>query len=170
MTSRIPSIDGLRAIAVIAVVLGHYFPNIFRGGYLGVDVFFVISGHVITNSLIDLRNKGGLIHFLNTFYAKRIRRILPSLFIMTVFTLATITVFLTNPKTEIFQTAKYSLIGISNIYLFHISSDYFGLKNSMNPFMHTWSLGIEEQFYFLFPFLVYFIRNKRKFIFTLMLL
>jgi peptidoglycan/LPS O-acetylase OafA/YrhL len=159
-------IDGLRFIAVFSVVAGHYFPNFVPRGYLGVDVFFVISGYVITQLLFSM-DKDHASSFLITFYAKRIRRIIPALLaVVTVFSLLFI-LLVTRIDATISGTGAYSLIGLSNMYLWRNTSDYFGLSAAQNPFTHTWSLGVEEQFYALYPiffFLCWKLAKKRRFI------
>jgi len=159
-------IDGLRFIAVFSVVVGHYFSNLAPQGFLGVDVFFVISGYVITQLLFTME-KDRASSFLIEFYAKRIRRIIPALLvIVTVFLLA-FSLLVTRLDVVISNTGAYSLIGVSNLYLWHATTDYFSLSASQNPFTHTWSLGVEEQFYALYPvffFLVWKLAKKRRFI------
>ena len=146
-----PEIDGLRAIAVVAVVLFHTNLGMATGGYIGVDVFFVISGYLI--SLIILREVGeGRFTFLG-FYERRIRRIFPALFIV----LVTITVaawFILPP--EQMQTYGQSLVATtafaSNVF-FWLKSGYFGGDAELFPLTHMWSLSVEEQYYVVFPFL-----------------
>jgi peptidoglycan/LPS O-acetylase OafA/YrhL len=144
-------IDGLRFIAVASVVVGHYFPNQVPQGYLGVDIFFVISGYVITQLLFSME-KDLASSFLVTFYAKRIRRIIPALFVVVMASLLVFFLVVTRLDRSIGHTGALSLLGLSNLYLWLRSSDYFGLASSQNPFTHTWSLGVEEQFYALYPF------------------
>ena len=157
-------IDGLRFVAVSSVVIGHYFPSFLPSGYLGVDVFFVISGYVITQLLCTMDHTRPIAFIVN-FYAKRIRRLAPALLTVVFFTFIICFLFLTRTEGEIGKTGAYSLIGLSNVYLWNISSDYFSLDTSQNPFAHTWSLGVEEQFYVVYPilFLVIFkfIKNSR---------
>ena len=115
-------------------------------GFLGVDVFFVISGYVISQLMNDM-DKERPINFLINFWARRIRRLFPALFAMVSVT-ATLTYLLTTTiSDEVYKTGAFALLGVSNLYLLHVTSDYFGLRASQNPFTHTWSLGVEEQFY-----------------------
>lgn len=148
-----PEIDGLRALAVIAVIINHFNKSWLPSGYLGVDIFFVISGYVITASLSrgDSQTFG---EFLGRFYARRIKRLVPA---MVVFVLAiSVLICLFNPEPGIaLATGRSSLLGLSNLYLLKQSTDYFAQSTELNPFLHTWSLGVEEQFYLLFPFLVW---------------
>jgi peptidoglycan/LPS O-acetylase OafA/YrhL len=161
-------IDGLRAVAVVAVVLGHFFPIALQNGYLGVDVFFVVSGYVITQLLMSI-SKTNAGDFLLEFYAKRIRRILPALLVVILITSLLTFLIISRSAGEIINTGKYSILGISNLYLLHLSTDYFGIAATSNPFTHTWSLGVEEQFYFLYPLLILFAAriNKKYFLKTL---
>ena len=157
-----PEIDGLRAVAV-ALVIGHHFSSeIVPSGYVGVDLFFVISGFVITASLMN-RPGAGLAEFLVGFYGRRMRRLLPAL---TVCILATSSVVLfLNPRPyQSLMTGLSALFGLSNVFLWAQKIDYFSPSTNLNAFTHTWSLGVEEQFYMLFPvlfFLLYF-RVKSK--------
>jgi peptidoglycan/LPS O-acetylase OafA/YrhL len=148
-----PEIDGLRAMAVIAVIANHFNKNILPSGYLGVDIFFVISGFVITNSLRRHPAKD-LKDFLLGFYARRVKRILPALLVMVLISSVGICLFDPNPGTSLL-TGIASVFGFSNIYLVIRLTDYFAASADLNVFLHTWSLGIEEQFYFLFPLLVW---------------
>ncbi len=165
-------IDGLRFIAVCSVVVGHSFPNLVPQGYLGVDVFFVISGYVITQLLFSME-KDHASSFLITFYAKRMRRIIPALLVVVMVSLLVFFLVVTRLDPAIGHTGALSLIGLSNIYLWRQSSDYFGLAASQNPFTHTWSLGVEEQFYALYPFcflLIWKLAKKKKSLILLILI
>ena len=144
----------MRSLAVAGVVLGHLFQNYVPRGFLGVDIFFVISGYVITQLLV--RNyKTHQSNFFLTFYAKRIRRIIPALTVTVGLTLLATFIFVTRIDGAIGNTAAYSLLGVSNMFLWWYSKDYFGYSASQNPFTHTWSLGVEEQFYALYPVLFF---------------
>lgn len=144
-------VEGLRAFAVFAVIIYHY-SNGKTAGFIGVDIFFVISGFLITRLIIrDLELKR--FSFTN-FYARRMRRILPALLVTIVATLAAGTV-LFSPDALILlgQQASFSLLGVSNIY-FWATSGYFAPEAHSQPLLHTWSLGVEEQFYLLWPLLL----------------
>ena len=156
----IKAIDGLRAFAVISVIINHFNNDILGSGFLGVDIFFVISGFVITSSLTNLKEKNFL-NFILSFYFRRIKRLIPALLFFIVPTTILICFFNSEPKLSL-STAKTALFGFSNIYLFSKATDYFGQSAAMNPFTHTWSLGIEEQFYFLFPLIIWFTGYSRN--------
>jgi len=149
-----PEIDGLRALAVIAVIINHFNDDILPSGYLGVDIFFVISGFVITSSLTD-RRANDLGDFFLGFYVRRSKRLIPALVLFVIVTSFIVCVFNPNPVGTL-KTGMASLFGVSNIYLFKQSTDYFAASTELNVFTHTWSLGVEEQFYLVFPFLLWF--------------
>ena len=142
-------IDGLRAIAVLSVVFFHGFPDFLPGGFIGVDIFFVISGYLITTIILEnIRNNS---FSFGNFYARRIRRIFPALIIVLIFC-HIIGWFLLMPS-EYQQLGKHIAGGstfISNILLWR-ESGYFDSSAESKPLLHLWSLGIEEQFYFVWP-------------------
>lgn len=167
-------IDGLRAIAVIVVILNHFYMDFMPSGFLGVDIFFVISGYVITQSLVSIRSESWF-DYLTNFYARRVRRLLPALVFCIVVSAALFIFFTADPAREIFVTGGLSLFGLSNMYLLKKSSDYFSLDAQLNPFTHTWSLGVEEQFYFVYPALIalcgfVFVARERAYIWALVVL
>lgn len=145
-------IDGLRAIAVIAVVLFHFGVPGFTGGFVGVDVFFVISGFLIT-SIIWNQRQAGRFSFVD-FWARRARRILPALFAM-ILAVLVLGWFLLAPKDyeELGRSVRYQVMFVSNI-LFMRQDGYFDAASELKPLLHTWSLAVEEQFYILFPLLL----------------
>jgi peptidoglycan/LPS O-acetylase OafA/YrhL len=148
-----PEIDGLRALAVISVIVHHFNRNILPSGYLGVDIFFVISGYVITGSL----NAGGYsngIDFFLDFYKRRVKRLVPALVAFVCLTSVLISLFNPSPVNSL-RTGIAALFGASNIYLFSQTTNYFADEAELNVFTHTWSLGVEEQFYLIFPMLVW---------------
>ena len=149
-----PEIDGLRAFAVVAVIINHFNKEILPNGYLGVDIFFVISGFVITSSLYQRPSKN-FKDFISGFYERRIKRLVPALSVFVLITSMAICLFNPHPNFSL-RTGLTSLFGLSNLYLLKQSTDYFAQSTKLNVFTHTWSLGVEEQFYILFPFLVWF--------------
>ncbi len=156
----IPEIDGLRALAVIAVIANHFHHRAVPSGFLGVDVFFVISGFVITASLAQ-RPSTGLGALMAGFYARRIRRLLPALVVCSLVAIVLARVIIPDPTVSL-ATGRRAVFGISNLLLYDQATDYFGASIRLNVFMHTWSLGVEEQFYFVFPFLVWFTGFGRR--------
>ena len=145
-----PEIDGLRAFAVIAVIVNHFSNDLLPAGYLGVDIFFVISGYVITSSLKN-RKVDNFKDFMAGFYERRIKRLVPALIFYVALMSLTICLFNPSPEDSL-ATGSAALLGYSNIQLFAKSTDYFSTSTQLNVFTHTWSLGVEEQFYFIFLF------------------
>jgi peptidoglycan/LPS O-acetylase OafA/YrhL len=145
-------IDGLRAIAVAAVFAYHLQISWFRGGFVGVDIFFVISGYLIGSIIIGEAKRSRF--SLARFYVRRIRRILPAFFAM-VFCVFMLSAFLLFPieYEKLSYSTLYSALSVSNIYFF-FHSGYFDETSSTQPLLHTWSLAVEEQFYVAFPLLV----------------
>lgn len=157
--ARRDDIDGLRAVAVTAVVCYHLHREWLPGGYLGVDVFFVISGYVVTGSLLHQRSSSMLPSFFD-FYARRVKRLGPALLLL-VFCSSCVIPLIMSPhfraQLTYLGTAQASLFAFANLNILHFREDYFDEHGVMhlNPFLHMWSLAVEEQFYFIFPFLVY---------------
>jgi peptidoglycan/LPS O-acetylase OafA/YrhL len=144
-----PEIDGLRALAVIPVILFHAGFELFSGGFVGVDVFFVISGYLITSILIeDIENKRfSIAHF----YERRARRILPALFVVMLTCIPFAWMWMMPDQLKDFAQSLVAVsFFVSNI-LFWRESGYFAAAAEEKPLLHTWSLAIEEQYYFLFP-------------------
>ena len=149
-------IDGLRAVAVLLVVFNHLHTR-FNGGYIGVDVFFVISGYLISSVIIQEMNRGEF--SIVEFYERRIRRIFPALFVM----MGVVTVlawFYLTPK-ELEEYARSMLAAVYSVsnLLFWNESGYFDAPSSLKPLLHTWSLAVEEQFYILFPLVLVLVRK-----------
>ena len=151
-----PEIDGLRAIAVVAVILYHAQITIlghqpFKGGFIGVDIFFVISGYLISSIILKELVTTGSFSFRH-FYQRRIRRIIPVLLVVMLVSLPFAWMYLLpNNFVDFSKSILYSLGFISNFY-FHYSGQEYGAENGLlKPFLHTWSLSVEEQFYILFP-------------------
>lgn len=162
----IPAIDGLRAIAVAAVFLYHLNPGLLPAGFVGVDVFFVISGFVVCHAVLQMNKSLSFLELCSQFYARRIVRIAPALIACLLITGVVSTLFI--PQTWLSQvnnkTAFAAFFGLSNFVLYSSAGDYFSPRAEFNPFTHTWSLAVEEQFYLIFPALVFgaaFVRPER---------
>ncbi len=156
MTSKYrPDIDGLRAIAVLGVVLYHLDSRLCPGGFTGVDIFFVISGYLITSIIEkEIQEKK---FSLTRFYERRVRRILPAYFFLLLFTSTMAYLILTPAALSQYAKAKsHSLLFISN-FLFSGEVDYFAKTFHASPLLHTWSLAVEEQFYIIWPLLLSFL-------------
>ena len=134
---------------MLAVVINHLNHSWLEGGFLGVDIFFVISGYVITASINGRLNQP-IGPFLGEFYRRRVQRLAPALITCVAITGLLTCLFVTGPGSSLI-TGAAALFGVSNIYLLQESTNYFGLDASLNTFTQTWSLGIEEQFYLVFP-------------------
>lgn len=142
-------IDGLRALAVLPVILFHAGFQGFSGGFVGVDVFFVISGYLITSIILEEKQTGTFT--LMGFYERRARRILPALFAVTFVCLPLAWVWLLPSDMEMFSQSLVAVSLFASNVLFYLTSGYFDTAAELKPFLHTWSLGVEEQYYFLYP-------------------
>ena len=160
----IPAIDGLRAVAVIAVMLYHLGFKWIPGGFLGVDLFFVISGYVITRLLLDsIQRSGGL--DLRAFYMARIRRLLPPLVFMIITTVIFVGLWAPDTMRRLLGDTPFALFGGMNWWLVFRQTDYFEAIGRPPLLQHTWSLGVEAQFYLVWPLILllvlrYFGKNK----------
>lgn len=154
-----PDIDGLRAIAVLSVVAFHAFPSKISGGFIGVDVFFVISGFLISTIILKSLKDGSFSFY--DFYTRRIKRIFPALLIVLSSTLF-FGWFVLYPD-ELNQLAKHIFVGtiFSSNFILWSEVDYFDSAAETKPLLHLWSLGIEEQFYIVWPLLLWFCWRKR---------
>ncbi len=155
-TARVAFIDGLRALAVVAVMVYHLEPAWLPGGFVGVDVFFVISGFVVTASLAGHRHET-LGAFLGGFYARRLARLMPALLLALL--VSTLAYVLLVPPAWFNRAAEGTALsafwGLGNWTLDRHAVNYFEPRAELNPFTHTWSLGVEEQFYLLAPMLLF---------------
>jgi peptidoglycan/LPS O-acetylase OafA/YrhL len=150
-----PDIEGLRGIAVLLVVLYHMGIPSLRGGFIGVDVFFVLSGYLITGILTRSVEEGRGLGFAE-FYARRVRRLLPASLLVLVATCLVIPVAFPPTEQVLFsRAARATALYVSNLWFLFQTSDYFGAAAEFNPFLHTWSLGVEEQFYLVWPLLLW---------------
>ena len=163
-----PEIDGLRALAVLPVVLFHAGFNLFSGGYVGVDIFFVISGYLIT-TLILSESKSDSFNILK-FYERRARRILPALFFVIALSIPFAWIFLDVFDLRDFGKSLISVSLFSSNFFFWSETGYFDTSSELKPFIHTWSLAVEEQFYIFFPIFFYFFQNWGKEIFCFLFL
>ena len=154
-------IDTLRALAIVLVMMFHGQTDFFPGGFLGVDVFFVISGFIITSIILVQLERN--VFKLGNFYGSRIRRIFPALFIMVLFVAVFCVffpVYLENDFGVLRRSMRSALFFYSNIY-FCFSTGYFDTAAINQVFLHTWSLSVEAQFYLAYPlFVLFFIKNS----------
>lgn len=156
-------IDGLRAVAVIPVILFHAGFEAFKGGFVGVDVFFVISGYLITTIILTEKEQGTF--SLINFYERRTRRILPALFLVMLATLPFAWLWLLPLDMVSFSQSLVAVATFSSNIFFWRTSGYWGLDNELVPLLHTWSLAVEEQYYLVFPlFLMLMWRFRRRWI------
>ncbi len=159
-------IDGLRGLSVLAVILYHADLALFSGGFVGVDIFFVISGFLITSILLDdaKADKFSIVKF----YERRIRRIFPALFFMLLIVSLISTILLLPPDLKDYgQSLAATALSLSNVH-FWSEAGYFDMDSRYKPLLHTWSLGVEEQFYIFFPlllFLIYRFKQQKKILF-----
>lgn len=158
MTYR-AEIDGLRAIAVIPVILFHAGFSLFKGGFVGVDIFFVISGYLITTIIYKEINTGTFSYL--HFYERRIRRIFPALFFMCFICIPFTWFWLAAKEYKRFSESLATINVFSSNILFWSQGGYFSPNTALKPLLHTWSLAVEEQFYIFFPFLLFWVRNKK---------
>jgi peptidoglycan/LPS O-acetylase OafA/YrhL len=149
-----PDIDGLRAVAVLSVIVFHIWKESLPGGFVGVDIFFVISGFLITrNILIDLeRGKFSILDF----YRRRVKRIAPALLVVVLISLVAAQLLLLPEDTKsTAQSAVWSLLSLANVYFWlYQDTSYFSADSGTIPLLHLWSLGVEEQFYIIWPLLL----------------
>ena len=150
-----PEIDALRALAVTSVIIFHFFPSVLPGGYLGVDIFFIISGYLITNNLIKLDNNN-FRSVLKKFYSRRIKRLFPAFFVfLLITTLILPFIFIKSDFEKYFSSLIAAKTFWAN-WFFWQDGGYFGGRNELKPLLHIWSLSVEEQFYLLYPTFILF--------------
>ncbi|HCM90407.1 MAG TPA: acyltransferase [Vagococcus sp.] len=152
-------LDGLRTIAIIGVILYHLLPDIFRGGFLGVPLFFSISGFLITAPLIEEKTKSNCVNY-KSFYLKRIKRIYPSLLVMII--IVGLIAILIEKDYKYLMEAGSSLLGVNNLWQLSNKVSYFEQFKDLNLLKHLWSLSVELQFYLMMPFIVQYLVNKKN--------
>lgn len=165
-----PQIDGLRALAVLPVIFFHAGFQYFQGGFVGVDVFFVISGYLITKIILkDIKQKK---FSLINFYKRRARRILPALYFIVLFSIP-FAIFIMNKEQLHFYSEQIIsvLIFVSNFFFWN-NTGYFNHNSDLQPLLHTWSLSVEEQFYIIFPIIILFLSKyfKNRIVFFIILI
>ena len=155
-------IDGLRAIAVLAVILFHVDKQLIPGGFVGVDIFFVISGYLISRSILQDVEAGCF--SLAQFYRSRIKRIAPPMLVMVFFTIvAAQLVFVPEDAERAAESGLWSVFSAANIYFWrHLDTSYFAPASNEAPLLHLWSLGVEEQFYFIWPLLLMAVYRRQR--------
>jgi peptidoglycan/LPS O-acetylase OafA/YrhL len=146
-----PDIDGLRALAVVPVILFHAGFETFSGGFVGVDIFFVISGYLISKIIFDELDGGGF--SIIRFYERRIRRIIPALFVVIAACVPAAWLWMTPTQLKDFAQSVVAVTAFMSNVHFWIESGYFAATAETKPLLHTWSLSVEEQFYVVFPVL-----------------
>ena len=144
-----PEIDGLRAIAVIPVIFFHAGFSLFSGGFIGVDIFFVISGYLITSLILGELDAGTFT--FTSFYERRARRILPALFLVILVCIPFAWMWMTPLELKGFASSVVSVVVFASNIIFWRQSGYFDTATELKPLLHTWSLAVEEQFYIIFP-------------------
>ena len=156
-------IDGLRGISVASVILYHISKSILPGGFVGVDIFFVISGYLVTKIITKQLDEDNF--SFTDFYGRRLKRIFPACVVCVFLTLLYSYFIMWNPKelVSISQSSIASIFSLANYYnLFYISSGYFSPDTSRYPLLHLWSLSVEEQFYFVFPIMIFLLYKYMK--------
>lgn len=150
----ISDIDGMRALAVLGVIIFHFNKSILPGGYLGVDIFFTISGFLVGGAIFSSFNKKSFLW--RSFVKRRFLRLFPALVFASLFIIiSSYLIFLPSDFENALSATKYTISGLSNIY-FWTQINYFNPSSLLNPLLHIWSLSLEEQFYIFFPILLYF--------------
>ena len=154
-----PVIDGLRALAVLLVIFNHIGIHLFSGGFIGVDIFFVISGYLITSIIYKDMKLGDF--SIGSFYKKRVIRLAPAFFtVLTVVSIISWFSMLPHELAEYAKSAIYSTFLMANVYMRKEVGGYFSTSVEEVPLLHLWSLGVEEQFYLFWPLLLLMLIRK----------
>lgn len=162
-------VDGMRALAILAVLFFHAYPSSLPGGFVGVDVFFVISGYLISSIIFRGLTSGSFSFF--DFYARRVRRIFPAVTIVFLASFV-IGIFFVSPyvMNDMIREAPYAAFFVENIRLFLQHGQYWDVGTGLKPYMHFWSLGVEEQYYIFYPLICFFLWKASPKVFLLSLL
>lgn len=145
-----PPLDGIRATAILAVLVFHTFPGLLRGGFTGVDVFFVLSGFLIASIILNDIRDGSF--SLREFYIRRIQRLLPNSAVTVLAVLVLWSVLLPpSVSKQVGRHSLWTLTNLSNFFIWRNFGGYWGDSARFSPLLHTWSLAVEEQFYLVFP-------------------
>ncbi len=157
-----PDVEGLRAFAIVLVIFSHAGLLVLRSGFIGVDVFFVLSGYLITSLLIREIESTGRLN-LGRFYARRARRLLPAAMLL-VLVVCLVEAVVVSPimQFRVLKAALATILYSSNLYFAHLGTHYFELESALNPLLHTWSLAVEEQFYLVWPILLLILTRTTK--------
>ena len=157
--SYVPPLDGLRGVAILGVLVFHALPGTLRGGFTGVDVFFVLSGYLITSVILHDIRRGRFT--LREFYLRRIQRLLPNAVLAVLFTVAlSLAVLLPSQAVKVAQHGLWTIFNLSNVYIWRSVGGYWGDSAASVPLLHTWSLAVEEQFYLVFPVILLFLSRR----------
>jgi peptidoglycan/LPS O-acetylase OafA/YrhL len=157
-----PDIEGLRALAVGLVIASHAGVPFLRGGFVGVDIFFALSGFLITSLLMQEISSSGTVNFAR-FYARRARRLLPAAITMAV-VVCGVEAIVMSPLAQfnLLKAALATVLYSSNFYFAHLQLQYFSQPSATNPLLHTWSLAVEEQFYLVWPVLLLLLAGRSR--------
>jgi peptidoglycan/LPS O-acetylase OafA/YrhL len=163
--SYVPALDGLRAVAIVGVLVFHAMPGALRGGFTGVDVFFVLSGYLITSVILHDLQAGRF--SISEFYLRRIQRLVPNVVFTILFTVVlTAVVLLPSDAVQVARHGLWTMFNLSNMYIWRNVGGYWGDSAASVPLLHTWSLAVEEQFYLFLPVTLLFL-FRRKYSFKL---
>ena len=166
-----PDVDGMRALAILSVLFFHAFPNSLPGGFVGVDIFFVISGYLISSIIFRGLTLGTFSFF--DFYARRVRRIFPAVTVVLFGSFVLGYIFLTPSSLEdLVEESPYAAFFLENWRLYVTTGGYWETATELKPFMHFWSLGVEEQYYIFYPLICFLLWkvSAKRFLLSLLLM